>query len=138
MFRRKGRENMIFLLSLAFADAPEYTYLETGEPAPFAGRLFNDEASQLIADQIQDTTDKCLIELDYQVGIALAEKEEQIRKLKSQHKYEKDALAFKIESQQERIEELEKLKTPPKKKFWFSFGLITGVGITIAIAQAVN
>ena len=129
---------MIFLLSLAFADAPEYTYLETGESAPFAGRLFNDEASQLIADQIQDATDKCLIELDYQVGLTLAEKEEQIKKLKSKHKYEKDALAFKIESQQERIEELEKLKTPPKKKFWFSFGLITGVGITIAIAQAVN
>lgn len=129
---------MIFLLSLAFADAPEYTYLETGQPAPFSGRLFNDEASQLIADQIQDATDKCLIELDYQVGLALAEKEQQIRKLKSQHKYEKDALAFKIESQQERIEELEKLKTPPKKKFWFSFGLITGVGITIAIANAVN
>ena len=129
---------MILLLSLAFADAPEYTYLETGESAPFSGRLFNDEASQLIADQIQDATDKCLIELDYQVGLALAEKEEQIRKLKSQHKYEKDALAFKIESQQERIEQLEKLKTPPKKKFWFSFGLITGVGITIAIAQAVN
>lgn len=129
---------MILLLSLAFADAPEYTYLETGEPAPFAGRLFNDEASQLIADQIQDATDKCLIELDYQVGLALAEKEEQIRKLKSKHKYEKDALAFKIKSQQERIEELESLKTPPKKKFWFSFGLITGVGITIAIAQAVN
>ena len=129
---------MIFLLSLAFADAPEYTYLETGEPAPFAGRLFNDEASQLIADQIQDATDKCLIQLDYQVGLALAEKEEQIRKLKSQHKYEKDALAFKIQSQQEHIKELEKLKTPPKKKFWFSFGLITGVGITIAIANAVN
>ena len=129
---------MILLLSLAFANAPEYTYLETGEPAPFAGRLFNDEASQLIADQIQDATDKCLIELDYQVGLALAEKEEQIRKLKSQHKYEKETLTSKIESQQERIEELEKLKTPPKKKFWFSFGLITGVGITIAIAQAVN
>ena len=129
---------MILLLSLAFADAPEYTYLETGEPAPFAGRLFNDEASQLIANKIQDATDKCLIELDYQVGLALAEKEEQIKKLKSKHKYEKDALTFKIESQQERIEELEKLKTPPKKKLWFSFGLITGVGITIAIAQAVN
>ena len=129
---------MLLLTSLAFADAPEYTYLETGEPAPFAGRLFNDEASQLIADKIQDATDKCLIELDYQVGLALAEKEEQIRKLKSQHKYEKQTLVSKIESQQERIEELEKLKTPSKKKFWFSFGLITGVGITIAIAQAVN
>ena len=129
---------MILLLSLAFANAPEYTYLEAGEPAPFAGRLFNDEASQLIADQIQDATDKCLIELDYQVGLALAEKEEQVRKLKSKHKYEKDALTSKIKSQQEHIEELEKLKTPPKKKLWFSFGLISGVGITIAIAQAVN
>ena len=129
---------MILLLSLAFANAPEYTYLEAGEPAPFAGRLFNDEASQLIADQIQDATDKCLIELDYQVGLALAEKEEQVRKLKSKHKYEKDSLTSKIKSQQEHIEELEKLKTPPKKKLWFSFGLISGVGITIAIAQAVN
>ena len=130
---------ILFLLSaLAWGQPPEYTYLETGEPAPFAGRLFNDEASQLIADQIQDATDKCLIELDYQVGLTLAEKEEQIRKLKSKHKYEKDVLTSKIKSQQERIERLESLKTPPKKKFWFSFGLITGVGITILIAQAVN
>lgn len=129
---------MILLLSLAFADAPEYTYLETGEPAPFAGRLFNDEASQLIADQIQDATDKCLIELDYQVGLALAEKEEQIRKLKSQHKFDKELLEAKVKVLETRIENLEEIKTPPKKKFWFSFGLITGVGTTIAIAQAVN
>lgn len=129
---------MILLLSLAFADVPEYTYLEAGEVAPFSGRLFNDEASQLLADQIQDATDKCQIELDYQVGMVLAKKNEQIAELKSKHKYEKEVLASKIESQQERIEELEKLKTPPKKKFWFSFGLITGVGITIVIAQAVN
>ena len=129
---------MIFLLSLAFADAPEYTYLETGEPAPFAGRLFNDEASQLIADQIQEATDKCQIELDYQVGMVLAKKNEQIAELKSKHKYEKEVFASKIESQQKRIEELEQLKTPPKRQLWFSFGLITGVGITIAIAQAVN
>ena len=129
---------MIFLLSLAFASAPEYTYLETGEPAPFAGRLFNDEASQLIADQIQDATDRCLIELDYQVGVALAEKEQEIKKLKSEHKYEKDLLEAEVQALETRIEGLEQLKTPPKKKFWFSFGLISGIGITIAIAQAVN
>ena len=129
---------MILLLSLAFANAPEYTYLETGEPAPFAGRLFNDEASQLIADQIQDTTDKCLIELDYQVGLALAEKEEEIRKLKSQHNFNKELLEAKVKVLETRIKNLEEIKTPPKKKFWFSFGLITGVGITIAIANAVN
>jgi hypothetical protein len=131
---------MIFLLlsALAWGQSPEYTYLEAGESAPFSGRLFNDEASQLIADEIQDATDKCLIELDYQVGMVLAKKNEQIAELKSQHKYEKEVLASKIETQQERIKELEKLKTPPKRQLWFSLGLITGVGITITIAQAVN
>ena len=129
---------MIFLLSLAFADVPEYTYLERGMEAPFSGRLFNDTASQLLADQVANATDRCLIELDYQVGVALAEKEEEIRKLKSSHKFEVQILEAEIKAQETRIEGLEKLKTPPKKKFWFSFGLITGVGITIAIAQAVN
>tara|TARA_A200000159_G_scaffold118133_1_gene111921 strand:- start:576 stop:971 length:396 start_codon:yes stop_codon:yes gene_type:complete len=129
---------LLLLSTLAWGQSPEYTYLEAGEPAPFSGRLFNDTASQLIADEIQDATDKCLIELDYQVGTALAKKNEQIAELKSKHKYDKEVLASKIETQQNRIEELEQLKTPPKRQLWFSFGLITGVGITIAIANAVN
>jgi hypothetical protein len=129
---------MIFLLSLAFADAPEYTYLERGMEAPFSGRLFNDTASQVLADQIADATDRCQIEMDYQIGVLLAEKEQEINKLKSQHKLDRGILEAKVEALETRIEGLEKLKTPPKKKFWFSFGLITGVGITIAIANAVN
>ena len=129
---------MIFLLSLAFADVPEYTYLERGMEAPFSGRLFNDTASQLLADQVANATDRCLIELDYQVGIALAEKEQEIIKLKSSHKFEIQILEAEIKTKEARIEGLEKLKTPPKKKFWFSLGLITGIGITIAIANAVN
>jgi len=129
---------MIFLLSLAFADVPEYTYLEAGMEAPFSGRLFNDTASQLLADQIADATDRCQIEMDYQVGLALAEKEEEIRKLKSSHKFEVQILEAEVKALEARIEGLEELKTPPKKKFWFSLGLISGIGITIAIAQAVN
>ena len=129
---------MIFLLSLAFADVPEYTYLEKGMEAPFSGRLFNDTASQLLADQVANATDRCLIELDYQIGVTLAEKEQEIRKLKSEHKYDKDLLEAEVQALEIRIEGLEELKTPPKKKFWFSLGLISGIGITIAIAQAVN
>jgi len=129
---------MIFLLSLAFAEAPEYTYLERGMEAPFAGRLFNDTASQLLSDQIADATDRCQIEMDYQIGILLAEKEQEINKLRSQHKLDKQTLEAKVQALETRIQGLEKIKTPPKKKLWFSFGLITGVGITIAIANAVN
>ena len=106
--------------------------------APFSGRLFNDTASQLLADQVANATDRCLIELDYQIGVTLAEKEQEIRKLKSEHKYDKDLLEAEVQALETRIEGLEELKTPPKKKFWFSLGLISGIGITIAIAQAVN
>jgi hypothetical protein len=121
---------LLLLTSLAHGVSPEYTYISAGEPAPFSGRLFNDEAAQF--------EDMCRIELDYQVGMVLAKKNEEIQEIRSEHIYQKKVLVSKIESQQKRIESLEKLKTPSKKELWFSLGLISGVGITIAIAQAVN
>ena len=129
---------MIFLLSLALADIPEYTYVEAGEPAPFSGRLFNDEASQLIADQIADATDYCQIQIDYEIGLALADKQEELDILKSKYKYDKQLLEAKIKFQETRIKSLEELKTPPKRQLWFTLGLITGVGTTIAIAKAIE
>jgi len=129
---------MIFLLSLALADIPEYTYVEAGEPAPFSGRLFNDEASQLIADQIADATDYCQIQIDYEIGLALADKQEELDILKSKYKYDKQLLEAKIKLQETRTKSLEELKTPPKKQFWFSMGLVSGIAITISIAKAIQ
>ena len=128
----------MLLTSLAFGESPEYTYISTGESAPFSGRLFNDEAAQLLSDKVSKAEDMCRIELDYQVGMILAKKNEEIAELKSEHKYDKEVLASKIESQQKRIESLEKLKTPPKKQLWFTFGLVSGIAITISIAKAVQ
>ena len=129
---------LLLLTSLAYGVSPEYTYIEAGEPAPFSGRLFNDEAAQLLSDKVSKAEDICRIELDYQVGMVLAKKNEEIQDIRSEHIYQKKVLVSKIESQQKRIESLEKLKTPSKKELWFSLGLISGVGITIAIANAVN
>ena len=129
---------LLLLTSLAFGQTPEYTYIEAGEPAPFSGRLFNDEAAQLLSDKVSKAEDMCRIELDYQVGMVLAKKNEEIQEIRSEHIYQKKVLVSKIESQQKRIESLEKLKTPSKKELWFSLGLISGVGITIVIANAVN
>ena len=70
--------------------------------------------------------------------MVLAKKNEEIKEIRSEHLYQKEVLVSKIESQQKRIESLEKLKTPPKKQLWFTLGLITGVGTTIAIAKAVE
>ncbi len=129
---------MIFLLSLAFANIPEYTYIEAGEPAPFSGRLFNDEASQLLADEIADATEKCQIQMDYQIGMLLALKQEEMAKMKSDHRYEKQVLESKVSTLESRVEELEALKTPPKRQFWFVTGLVSGIALTISIAKAVE
>tara|TARA_A100001391_G_scaffold160172_1_gene118776 strand:+ start:121 stop:513 length:393 start_codon:yes stop_codon:yes gene_type:complete len=129
---------ILLLCSLAFGQIPEYTFVEAGEPAPFSGRLFNDAASQLIADELADCTERCQIEMDYQIGLILSKKQQEMDELKSNHKYETEVLKSKVKTQQERIEDLEKLKTPPKRQFWFITGLVSGIALTISIAKAVE
>ena len=129
---------LLLLSSLAWGEIPEYTYIEAGELAPFSGRLFNDIASQMLAEQVANATNRCQINLEYQLGVQEAEHRQAIAKLKSSHKFEMQILDAEVKAKQARIESLEELKTPPKKNFWFTLGLITGVGTTIAIAKAVE
>ena len=129
---------LILLSSLAWGEAPKYTYLEEGEPAPFSGRLFDDVAADLIAERLENGPQECQINLEYQLALLEVDHRQEIEKLKSSHKFETQILEAEIKAKETRIEALEELKTPPKKKFWFSLGLITGVATTIAIANAVN
>jgi hypothetical protein len=129
---------LLLLSSLAWGENPEYTYLQEGEVAPFNGRLMNDAAADLIAEKLANGPEECRIEMQYQLAMLEADKNEEIRKLKSTMKFNNDIHDTKILEQQKRIQELEELKTPPKWRLWFGLGLITGVGTTIAIANAVN
>jgi hypothetical protein len=129
---------LLLLASLAWGENPEYVYIYQGETAPFNGRLMNDTAIDLIAERLVNGPKECQIEMQYQLALQEAEKNEQIKKLNNKMKYDSDIYNAKIIEQQKRIEALEKLKTPPRSRLWFSLGLITGVGTTIAIAKAVN
>jgi hypothetical protein len=129
---------LLLLSSLAWGSNPEYTYLNEGDVAPFNGRLMSDAAIDLIAKEIVNAPEECRIEMQYQLAMLEADKNEEIRKLKSAMKFNNDIHDSKIIEQQKRIQELEELKTPPKWRLWFGLGLITGVGTTIAIANAVN
>jgi hypothetical protein len=114
---------MIILLSkLIFAQTPEYTYLEVGEPAPFSGRLFNDAASELISETIDDNLAKCMLQTEYEIKKLQIEHNKQLHDLKNDYNMvilQKDA---KIEKLNKDIEILTEIKTPPKPKFWFSIG----------------
>jgi hypothetical protein len=129
---------LLLLSSLAWGEDPQYTYLEIGEPAPFSGRLFNDLAADLIAEKLDNGPKECQINLEYQLAMLEADHRQAIEKIKSSHKFDIQILEAEVKARETRIESLEELKTPPKKKFWFSLGLITGVATTIAIANAVK
>ncbi len=129
---------LLLLSSLAWGEVPKYTYLEEGEPAPFSGRLFDDVAADLIAERLENGPQECQINLEYQLALLEADHKQTIEKIKSSHKFDVQILEAKAQNLETRIQSLEELKTPPKKKFWFSLGLITGVATTIAIANAVN
>ena len=57
---------------LAQEEEPQFTQLEEGEPAPFAGTLFNPTATaQLIADREFRLTD-CDLRVNYEINLLTA------------------------------------------------------------------
>tara|TARA_Y100000593_G_C4202600_1_gene282642 strand:+ start:220 stop:618 length:399 start_codon:yes stop_codon:yes gene_type:complete len=129
--------SLFFLLGVASAE-PEFTKLEKGEPAPWAGRLFNDEAVAKFIVEDKFKIEQCEIQTMYEV-----------QKLKSSLDLEYSKKIIELESQitvldqkvilrDDRIKNLEKIKTPPNAFLWATAGFITGAGITVGITYAVN
>ena len=130
--------SLFFLLISSAAADPQFTKLEKGEPAPWAGRLFNDEAvAKFIVDD-KYKIEQCNIQIDYEVR-----KSELNLDLKHQHalielQTQNQILSDKITLRDDRIKELENLKTP-HNPFWYTLGgILVGSGITIGITYAVN
>ncbi len=130
---------MIILLSkLIFAQTPEYTYLEVGQPAPFSGRLFNDAASELLSETIDDNLAKCVLQTEYKIKKLQIEHNKQLHNLKNDYNMvilQKDA---KIEKLNRDIEILTEIKTPPKPKFWFSLGAGTTAVVFGTLAYVIG
>ena len=70
---------LLLLSSLAWGSNPEYTYLQKGEVAPFNGRLMSDAAIELITQEIVNGPEECRIEMEYQLAMLEADKNEEIR-----------------------------------------------------------
>ena len=87
---------LLLLSSLAWGSNPEYTYLQKGEVAPFNGRLMSDAAIDLITQEIVNGPEECRIEMQYQLAMLEADKNEEIRKLKSAMKFNNDIHDAKI------------------------------------------
>ena len=129
---------MIWLLTaLAFAE-PLMTPLSEGEAAPFAGRLFNDEAVVSIITMKEFAEEQCTINAALDFSLQIAEKQHQIDYLK----IEKAALQKKYDAMLEiKEEEIETLRryTNSKRSTWVFFGgFVLGTSASLLTYYAAN
>ena len=125
------------LLSLATAE-PLMTPLEEGEPAPFAGRLFNDEAITSIITMKEYAEEQCSLQESLNYSMKLAEKQLEIDYLE----IEKETLQKKHDAlmliKDEEINTLRKYSNVKRSSWIFFGGFVLGTSASLATYYSVN
>jgi len=118
---------------------PQFTDLEEGEAAPFAGKLFNYEAvSELIVDK-EIADEECELKIEYELNLIAA-----------QHQLELDKYQIQFDGLQERYDAMNLIKDdeitrlqdligkhPNRRNAWmFAGGVVAGVATSISIMYA--
>ena len=128
---------LMLLTSLAFGEA-QFTNLKVGEPAPFNGRLLNDEALATLVVNQESIEEACQIEVDYELDIAKAKwnYDFQIMKITLEGKLER--AEAQIEAQQEELEYLRAQDKPNRTFLWVSTGFLIGTATSVGIFNTVK
>tara|TARA_R110001599_G_scaffold39023_1_gene119250 strand:+ start:772 stop:1170 length:399 start_codon:yes stop_codon:yes gene_type:complete len=128
---------LFFLLGTVSAE-PQFTKLSEGEAAPWAGRLFNDEAVTkfIVSDKLK--VEQCNIQTNYSLEMLDAELDLKHSKELIELNTTMAILEQKVILRDDRIMELSSLKTPPNPFWYATAGLLFGSAVTIAITYSVN
>tara|TARA_Y100000114_G_scaffold55648_1_gene50905 strand:- start:6186 stop:6599 length:414 start_codon:yes stop_codon:yes gene_type:complete len=129
---------MIWLLTALSLAEPLMTPLDKGEVAPFAGRLFNEEAVVSIITMKEYAEEQCTINSALDFSLQLAEKQHQIDYLD----IEKQALQAKydamIDIKNEEIEVLRRNSNTKRQTWVFFGGFVLGTSASLLTYYAVN
>ena len=127
----------LLFISLALAE-PQFTTLVEGDQAPFAGRLFNDEAITKLIVEDKFKVEQCNLQIDYENKKLEALHQYDIDKVRIELNSQIKILENKVELREQRIQDLEKLSKPIKPIYYIAGGFLVGAGTTIGITYAVN
>ena len=132
---------VIFILAFpadlfAQEEEPQFTHLELGDPAPFAGTLFNPTATaRLIADHEFRLTD-CDLRVNYEINLLNARRDMEYNILQVRYEsLEERSTALSTLRDQEITDLREVVRKHPNRygHWFFAGGFIVGAATSIAI-----
>jgi hypothetical protein len=117
-------------------EEPQFTQLEEGAPAPFAGTLFNPTATaQLIADREFRLTD-CDLRVNYEINLLTAKRDLEYNLLQVRYDSLEERTTALSNLREQEITDLQEMvrKYPNRHSHWFfAGGFIVGAATSIAI-----
>jgi hypothetical protein len=126
----------LFPVDLLAQEEPQFTQLEEGEPAPFAGTLFNPTATaQLIADREFRLTD-CDLRVNYEINLLTARRDLEYNLLQVRYdSLEERSTALSGLKDQEIIDLREAVRKHPNRHshWFFAGGFVAGAIASVAI-----
>ena len=130
---------MILMLfaSLAYGEA-QFTNLKVGEPAPFNGRLLNDEALATLVVNQESIEEACQIEVDYELDKAQAKWNYDFELMKIGLEGKLERSEARVETQQQELDYLRATVKPNRTFLWISTGLVIGTATSVAIFNSVK
>ena len=129
---------ILLLMSLAFADEPQYAVLEKGEPAPFEGRLFNGAAVAKIITEAQYKDLECDLQVEFETDKLATEKQFEIELLKASLESKNLMLTELNQINQEELDTIRASYKPARPYLWLTSGFVLGSAASIAIFHAVK
>ena len=127
----------MLLASLAYGEA-QFTNLKVGEPAPFNGRLLNDEALATLVVNQESIEEACQIEVDYEIDKAQAKWNYDFELMKISLEGKLERSEARIEAQQQELDYLRATVKPNRTFLWVSTGFVIGTATSVAIFNTVK
>ena len=125
--------------TIAFAEE-QVTTLQLGDPAPFAGTLFNTEATARMLVELELNNEACELRVNRALGIKQAELQLTIDQLQIRLDTSSEIFARRLEIRDQQIQFMEKELTRNKvHPAWFLVGgIVIGSLTAIGTAAAMN
>ena len=127
----------MLLASIAYGEA-QFTNLKVGEPAPFNGRLLNDEALATLVVNQESIEEACQIEVDYELEKAQAKWNYDFELMKISLEGKLERSEARVEAQQQELDYLRATVKPNRTFLWVSTGFVIGTATSVAIFNSVK